>query len=182
MRSLQATWIRNTILRAIREVDAKAVNRVPVDFVYRTPTIAGLADAIVYVVHHPDGSFGSVSTEDLLKTAEAYSSDLNARPIQLRQREPGGKEVVLITGTTNGFGCDVLEHLLVDDKISTVYAFNRKNSQAIDRQRASFRARGLNEDLLSSSKFVMVEAELDQPGFGIHPELLQEVSELLLRM
>ena len=84
--------------------------------------------------------------------------------------------MILITGTTRGFGCDVLEHLLRSDEVSTVYAFNRKGSQPMDRQVESFRRRGLEEGLLRSSKFVMVEAELDLVGFGLDDRLLSEVS------
>ncbi|TBU28871.1 acetyl-CoA synthetase-like protein [Dichomitus squalens] len=175
--SLQATWIRNTILRALRQVSSDAATRAPVDFVYRAPTITKLTDTILSAINRSGESLGTMSAEDLLQTAKTYSSDLNPRPAQRRQREPGGKDGVLITGTTNGFGCDVLERLLVDDRISIVYAFNRRDAQAMARQCASFRARGLDEGKLNSSKFVMVEVELDRPGFGIHPELLHEIRE-----
>ena len=83
---------------------------------------------------------------------------------------------MVITGTTGGFGCDILHHLLLDDEIGTVYAFNRRGSNALARQYARFRERGLDEGLLASDKFRMVEADLDVPGFGIAPAILDEVS------
>ena len=86
------------------------------------------------------------------------------------------EDVVLITGTTGGFGCDILHHLLLDDEIGTVYAFNRRGSNALARQYARFRERGLDENLLESDKFKMVEAELDTPGLGVDSALLDEVS------
>ena len=82
---------------------------------------------------------------------------------------------MVITGTTGGFGCDALEHLLKDENVERVYAFNRANSNAMSRQRAQFRTRGLVESLLDSSKFVMVEAVLHEPGFGIDKSLLEEI-------
>ena len=58
-----------------------------------------------------------------------------------------------------------------------VYAFNRKGTRASERQRARFRARGHDERLLDSSKFRMVEADLQLADFGIEPELRKEVQQ-----
>lgn len=127
-------------------------------------------------VHDPSDTVvapGS-SAETLIKLAEEYSSNLPQRPTQLRPRQ-STKDVVLITGTTGGLGCDVLEHLLRDENVAKVYAFNRAGTQATERQRTRFRAKALDEGLLSSPKFVMVEATLDVPEFGISSDLLEEV-------
>ncbi|KAM5540045.1 hypothetical protein V8D89_006185 [Ganoderma adspersum] len=170
--SLQATWIRNTIIRALRNVSGE----LPMDFVYQAPTIAALTDVVLHAVLKDDNSRDALSTQDLVAMAESYSSDFPPRSVQLRPRDKG-KDVVLITGTTRGFGCDVLEHLLRTDAVSTVYAFNRKGSQAMDRQLEGFRRRGLEEELLQSSKFVMVEAELDIPSFGLDDRLFVEIRD-----
>ena len=68
-----------------------------------------------------------------------------------------------------------LEHLLRDEEISLVYAFNRKGANASKRQRARFRERGHDEQLLNSPKFRMVEAELQLADFGMEPSLLEEI-------
>ena len=47
----------------------------------------------------------------------------------------------------------------------------------MDRQFIRFRERDLDESLLSTSKFRMVEAVLEVPGFGIEPQLLEEVPD-----
>ena len=114
------------------------------------------------------------TADDLVRLAEKYSSNLPARPAALRSRA-SNKDVVLITGTTGGFGCDVLEHLLRDEQVERVYAFNRPGSQAMDRQLIRFRERDLDESLLSTSKFRMVEVVLHEPCFGLKPEQLDEV-------
>ena len=101
-----------------------------------------------------------------------YSANLPARPTNLIDRPAGRKDVVVISGTTGGFGCDTLEHLLRDENVERVYAFNRKGSQAMERQRKQFEARGLDVTLLDSPKFRMVEAVLHETGFAIHAELL----------
>ena len=69
-----------------------------------------------------------------------------------------------------------MEALLENPGISLVYAVNRRGSRSRERQRASFRARELDEDLLDSDKLRFVEAELGIPGLGLDEELLDEVS------
>ena len=174
--SLQATWIRNTLRRAVSENDASAAQRISPNLVFAFPSISTLAQAVYDVVHGTDSaSAGARTPANLWKYVERYSAALPARPANLVARLAGAKDVVLITGTTGGFGCDALEHLIRDPRVEQVYAFNRKGSQAADRQRAQFRARGLDETLLDSEKYVMVESVLHEPGFGIAPELLEEI-------
>ena len=141
------------------------------DIVFKAPSIRALGDAILHGFTVP-----TTTVADLTTLVDKYSSNLPARPATLRHREHS-KDIVLFTGTTGGFECDLLEHLLRDDNVMTVYAFNRQGPQVMAKQRERFRARGLDVELLDSGKFVMVEAELDVPGFAIPPELLDEVSQ-----
>ncbi|KAI9056494.1 acetyl-CoA synthetase-like protein [Trametes sanguinea] len=174
--SLQATWIRNTILRAMRETDAAAAKRLPMNLVFQAPTIAALARIVHAIMNNADADGAQTHTpQDLWKYVEKYSANFPERPANLDDRPASGKDVVLITGTTGGFGCDALEHLLCDGTVERVYAFNRKGSKALERQRAQFRARGLDESLLDSPKFKMVEAVLHESDFGLDPSLLDEV-------
>ncbi|RPD77018.1 acetyl-CoA synthetase-like protein [Lentinus tigrinus ALCF2SS1-7] len=168
-----ATYIRNTILRALRETHKDASKRLPHNLVFAAPTISDLARA-VYGAVSTDGPSASHTPADLWKYVEKYSANFPARPKDLVPR-PAGKEVVVITGTTGGFGCDTLEHLLRDESAGKVYAFNRKNANALERQRAQFKARGLDETLLDSPKFVMVEATLHEHDIGLEPSLFEEI-------
>ncbi|TBU41001.1 acetyl-CoA synthetase-like protein [Dichomitus squalens] len=172
--SLQATWIRNTIIHAVRQYSAYAVQKLPANLVFQFPTIRSLTDAILSTINNATPAVPISTAEELLSITERYSSNFPQRPSQLRPRS-SRFDVVLITGTTRGFGCDVLEQLLCDEGVATVYAFNRPSSDATKRQHASFRERGLQEYLLSSSKFRMVEATLEVSGFGLAPELLEEI-------
>ncbi|KAI9065203.1 acetyl-CoA synthetase-like protein [Trametes sanguinea] len=181
--SLQATWIRNTIFRAIRQTDPNAVKRLPMNFVFQAPTISsltqmihnGMNDVNAYRAH-------SHTAQDLWKYVDKYSAGFPERPTTLVERPAAGKDVVLITGTTGGFGCDMLEHLLRDETVERIYAFNRKDSDALGRQRVQFRARGLDESLLDSPKFKMIEAVLHEPGFGLEPALLDEVRHSVMHI
>ena len=171
--SLQATWIRNTILRAIREYSSAAAQRLPTNIVFQAPSISSLTDAVLDVVHNTAAAPPTTTTDDLISIAERLCANLPVRPASLRTRERGALDVVLITGTTGGFGCDALEHLLRDERVGCVYAFNRR----AERQRQAFKDRGLDEALLDSEKFRMVETILHASGFGIEPALLDEVSD-----
>ncbi|PIL33564.1 hypothetical protein GSI_04187 [Ganoderma sinense ZZ0214-1] len=117
----------------------------------------------------------SRTPQDLWRFVDRFSANLPVRPTDLVDRPTGYKDVVLITGTTGGLGCDALEHLLRDENVGLVYAFNRKNSHAMERQRLRFAARGLDGSLLNSPKFQMVEAVLHEPDFGLDAELLEEI-------
>ena len=173
-RSLQATWIRNTVLRVLREHSPVSAKRLSMNVVFRSPSIRALAAAVLRTLTDSDSTVSATSEQDLVRLAERYAADFPPRPSALREREDG-KDVVLITGTTGGFGCDVLEHLLSDEKVARVYAFNRRGTNAPERQRARFRERGHEERLLEDRKFRMVEADLDAAHFGIDDGLMSEV-------
>ncbi|KAI0788155.1 male sterility protein-domain-containing protein, partial [Fomes fomentarius] len=84
-------------------------------------------------------------------------------------------DVVLVTGTTGNYGTHLLEHLLHDNTIETVYAVNRWGSQAMERQASAFRNKGFDDSLLDSSKFRMVKGNLDAPNLDIEPGILEEI-------
>ncbi|KAI0702415.1 hypothetical protein C8T65DRAFT_741576 [Cerioporus squamosus] len=173
--SLQATWIRNTILSAVRETSPDIARLLPMNIVFKAPSVTALSNAVLAIVQNdPEPPTEAMTPEDLVDLAAMYSSNLPSRPSPLRKRQQG-KDTVLITGTTAGFGCDVLEHLLLDEAVEKVYAFNRPGPQTMERQRASFRQRGLDESLLDSPKFRMVEAVLDVSDIGLETALLEEI-------
>ncbi|KAH9939795.1 acetyl-CoA synthetase-like protein [Epithele typhae] len=176
--SLQATWIRNTITAAVRATRPAKASRLTANMVFSYPTIASLSAAVFGAVTG-DGDGETHTPKDLWKYIEKYSANFPARPEALKEREAGAKDVVVITGTTGGFGCDALEHLLREENVAKVYAFNRRGSDAMARQRTQFAKRGLDESLLDSAKFTMVEANLHEPGFGIDGALLNEIRGLV---
>ena len=136
------------ILRALWDTHKDAPKRLPHNLVFAAPTMTTLA-AAVYDAVSADGPSQSHTPADLWKYVEKYSANLPARPKDLVPR-PAGKEVVVITGTTGGFGCDTSEHLLRDVTVGKVYAFNGAGSHAPQRQRAQFNARGSDETLFDS--------------------------------
>ena len=104
--SLQAMYIRNTILRALRDYSRTAAKRLPMNVVFQAPSILALTDAVLSTLS--DDSYVTTSTpEDLARLVERYSPDILSRPTSLSHREEA-KDVVVVTGTTGGFGCDIL--------------------------------------------------------------------------
>lgn len=86
------------------------------------------------------------------------------------------QEVILITGTTGSIGAHVLADFLALPSVSKVYALNRKNHiSLLERQRDSFRMRGLDVALIDSSKLVLLEADVTQPDFALPVVVLHEV-------
>lgn len=116
--------------------------------------------------------------EELRCLVKAYSHQFPNRPASLRPSPD--EDVVLVSGTTSGFGCDILSHLLRDSTVKKIYAFNRRGLDVAARQRKSFQQRGLDETELLSPKFQPIEGDLSIPGFGIDAQLFSEVCRSLV--
>ncbi|KDQ23277.1 hypothetical protein PLEOSDRAFT_1068285 [Pleurotus ostreatus PC15] len=161
--SLQATWIRNSLLRSLSTVDNDTIKSMPVNFVYLHPSIERLAIYITNLTNHSSDSEAQ-RTEDTTSEMEAmvekYSRDY---PAHNPSPEYGHGEAVLLTGSTGALGSYILELLLLDDSVRKVYALNRKESSSSrtvkDRQKVAFVDRGLNINLLESQKLIFVEGD-----------------------
>ncbi|KAJ6588257.1 acetyl-CoA synthetase-like protein [Mycena capillaripes] len=170
--SLQATWIRNSILHALRiskQVDMKTV---PSNFVYTYPTLRLLANLFTQLAS------GSGSTpEDMSLRADAMQKMVRKYSEGFPEHravgdQPGG-EIVLLTGTTGALGSCILAYLLGLPEITKVYALNRPGSHSdnlFNRQRASFTANGLDVQLVDSPKLKLLETTLNVANFGLSTE------------
>ncbi|OBZ76703.1 Linear gramicidin synthase subunit D [Grifola frondosa] len=173
--SLQATWIRNAVLRALRDSVPETAKRMPVNFVFEAPSIAGIAGSVCTAVGSSSGlqADDSSKAEELRRMVYKYTAQFPARPSSLRPHE--GKDVVLVTGTTGGFGCDILAHLLQNETVARVYAVNRPGEDVLGRQTKTFMERGHDVGLLVAPKFRLVEGDLSVPGAHIEPALFNEI-------
>ena len=124
----------------------------------------------------PNIESGPSSPLLLTQLADYYTTGLEL-PHHSRQERTSKETIVLITGTTGNFGCSILENLLLDRNVSFVYALNRRRSNAEENQRSIFISRGFDDDLLSPSRYRMVEGDFDTPGFGLDSEVLDEVGD-----
>ncbi|KAF9460912.1 acetyl-CoA synthetase-like protein [Collybia nuda] len=173
--SLQATWIRNTLLRTLRET-AQIDTRGDADnFVYHYPTIRSLAAYLSKLAAGGDAEDGSmeVKVQHMLEIVEKYTSQLPSPNIS-RPSNSTKKERVLLTGPTGALGSHILARLLASDAVDKVVALGRRAISGVPlhtRLVSDFRARGLDVSLLDvSSKLVLLEGDLVKENFALTAE------------
>ena len=183
--SLQATWIRNTIVRALRESHPKLVHTVTSNLVYENPTISSLANQVVLVIAgHAISEANSLSAkkDELLKLVEKYTNsfpDFIPAP-----KENTGGHVVLLTGATGSLGSNLLAVLLQSNSVSVVYTRSRRfDKPVLDRLKSALRKRTLlwNFCIATSWKFwkeirVNLVSELSQSAIWRSVSVLLSVS------
>lgn len=179
--SLQATWIRNTLLRGLRETAKLDTRGITENFVYSYPTITSLSN---YVFSLASGGHNGTSTADKIEEMKAmvskYTSNLYVtglgginRPIPVL----GSSSVVVLVGSTGAVGSHMLAVLLKDESVAHVYALNRKNasSSLLERQASTFKERGLSTELLASDKLTLLEIDSAAPQLRIDAPTYGEV-------
>ncbi|KAJ3557213.1 hypothetical protein NM688_g1592 [Phlebia brevispora] len=179
-RVLQATWIFNQIVSALRTNpdNEGLLPRLQATAVYTHPSISSLCDFISRILgyglaHIPSGE--DTQAQQLEELLKRYTSGFIERSAVLRDR-PASKDVVLVTGTTGGLGCHILMHLLSDPTVGTVFAFNRPD-RLRERQEQAFRINGLDVNSLDSPKLRLVGGYLNKPNFGLGAALFREIQD-----
>ncbi|THU77606.1 acetyl-CoA synthetase-like protein [Dendrothele bispora CBS 962.96] len=179
--SLQATWIRNTLLRALRqsaEIDSR--NWTMSNFVYEYPTVDKLSRFLVALT---DGTWSMQHLSNIevskqkVRLMEAmvdkYSSGLPSLNMQQHS-----DRVILVTGTTGALGCHILTTLLADEQVSRIYALNRKQESftPLERQIQAFTEREMDPEELRTcrDKLMLLDADLTRDGFGIDLNIYQD--------
>jgi hypothetical protein len=183
LHSLQATYIRNTLLHSLRQIaPLRNIQKIPSNFVYQHPTIRSLATYATGVsctaaVVEIDAEAARIKRLDAMVTEYTQNWPIH-RPSK-EVRDPSS-ETILLTGSTGGLGTQLLAQLVMMPSVSRIYAFNRpardgnlKTSR--DRHLEAFLDRGNDIALLDSAKIVFIEGDTAVDGFGIEPELFKEV-------
>ncbi|RDX49617.1 acetyl-CoA synthetase-like protein [Lentinus brumalis] len=186
--SLQATWIRNTIIHALRSSSSVNTHDIPTTFVYSNHTISALAAYIsaIYSGKSVDkDAERAASIERMRALLEKYSAGLERRfPEKAANGHANGHangtaEIVLVTGTTGRLGSHLLAQLLQRPDVVRVYALNRESSGSVaaleKRSREAFKQWGLDESLLSGGKVSFHAVDLAKPNFALSEELYQEI-------
>ncbi|THV01949.1 acetyl-CoA synthetase-like protein [Dendrothele bispora CBS 962.96] len=188
--SLQATWIKNSILRGLRDNSSTAkvdTRESTSNFVYQHPTIASLARFIVLVAQR--GTLSSRGDSEaqverdvkaMRRMVEKYSK--NFVPVKSDLAPTSNeRKVVLMTGSTGGVGVHILHRLLQDKTVEKVYALVRSAGSGVDspsietKQVNAFMERGVDKDLVRSKKLVLLEANLSQERFELEEGVFEEV-------
>lgn len=182
--SLQATWIRLEIIKTLRAINPKLVQTISNNLVYEEPSIQSLASYLFKLLNvsrtpQPNGESRVTSVDQLVSKVKHYTQHFPPRPSFLHPK-PADGDVILITGTTGGFGANILVQLINDPHVLKVFAFNRPQSNGLESQRHALRSRGLPETILESNKLELVEGDLSQGNFGLDRAKFAEVCEFLI--
>ncbi|EKM52740.1 uncharacterized protein PHACADRAFT_198789 [Phanerochaete carnosa HHB-10118-sp] len=176
--SLQATWIRNSILHALRQTTQVNSRAVPGNFDYQHPSISGLAQYVSGLVSTEKPSDDMVDEKQRVAAmhvmVQKYSRDL---PRHTPKMDRPARSVVLVTGTTGSLGAALLAALVDDPKVSKVYAFNRKGPQSLEeRQRQVLAERGYDaERIVKSGKVVFIDADTSGDKLGLQMDSYEKV-------
>lgn len=178
--SLQATYIRNSIIHAIRQAPNSERIRLSNNFVYENPTISSLASSICSLISS-DGQGNGDKRERDAKVMEAMVEKFSVDfPMHTPRGAPAARsldEVVFVSGTSGRLGAHLLAQVLARPSVKRVYAVNRPSKVNMkERQRETFESWELDTGLLESGRVVLVEADFAKAGLGIGEALYNEVS------
>ncbi|KAJ6471951.1 hypothetical protein C8R45DRAFT_836164 [Mycena sanguinolenta] len=179
--SLQATWIRNALLAALRESAQLDTRENTSNFVYTHPTIRRLSK---YVFGLASGQGGEEASTEVKCSAmhamvEKYTQDFGRAVGDQGVPRTGGEAVVLVTGTTGELGCYLLAHLLASGNIARVFALNRpsRKTSLIERQSRALVDRGLDPSIMDSPKLSLLEGDLANPNFDLPASVYEEMQK-----
>ncbi|EPQ59006.1 acetyl-CoA synthetase-like protein [Gloeophyllum trabeum ATCC 11539] len=178
--SLQATWIRNSLLRALH--DSAHINTMSIshNFVYDHPSIHQLSLFLKDTAagtNSQDGASVAFKAETMRRMAEEFSTDFHVHTANGNSVAPPAS-VVLLTGSTGSLGCHILTSLVLDPDVQQVYALNRAagdGTALVLRQKQALLDRGFHPSILDSPKVILVEGKDAEKGLGLEPRLYQEV-------
>ena len=174
--SLEATWIRNSLVHALRETTEVNPRSIPGNFIYQNPTVDSLASFVSGLVSS-NGQKGSAQDQAvafMLSMVEKYTRDL---PKHVPSTTASSDEVILVSGTTGSLGSSLLDQLIKMPSVRKVYAFNRKSRTPLaERQREGLEERGYDADsILGSEKLSLVETTMEDEKLGLPDQLYDEV-------
>ncbi|KAG6837399.1 putative NRPS-like protein biosynthetic cluster [Arthromyces matolae] len=183
--SLQASRIRTTILHSLRQSQVSIYN-LHANFVYLNPSMAQLAQYLVSV-YNPDASTHS-SLDNVARTisqmnqlVEKYSANIKPHhsPLDHSSGADEFHDVILLTGSTGGLGCYLLEALVRDPTVERIYTLNRPHAQSKksskERQRAALNERNIDCSILESSKVVFIEADTSQYNLDLPSDCYEKL-------
>ncbi|KAJ8488656.1 hypothetical protein ONZ45_g13887 [Pleurotus djamor] len=99
-------------------------------------------------------------------------------------KDGGTASVVLITGSTGILGSHILQNLINDDRVQSVFTLNRMAATPVnERQAISFRKFSLDSSTLSSTKLTSLEGNISEPRLGLddvtYDKLLDSVTVII---
>jgi hypothetical protein len=167
----------------LRKSTQSNMRLVSANVVYEHPSVLALATfacQFALPVTHNRHQESTIKTEEMLKMAEAYSHDF---PKHHPSVATPGKDVVMVTGTTGSLGSVLLAELVACKDVIRVFAVNRKDpggATLSDRQMAALERQGLEPAIATSSKVILVEADVVRFDMGLSSDVLESVCRRVL--
>ncbi|KAJ6471940.1 hypothetical protein C8R45DRAFT_1013604 [Mycena sanguinolenta] len=178
--SLQATWIRNALLGALRESAQLDTRENTSNFVYTHPTIRRLGEYVFALASGQGGEDTSAEAKSgaMQAMVQKYTQDI-PRAVREQGMPLTGEAVVLVTGTTGELGCYLLARLLASDNIARVFALNRpsRKTSLIERQCRALVDRGPDPAIVHSPKLSLLEGDLTKPDFDLPAAVYEEMQK-----
>lgn len=176
--SLQATWIRNSILHALKISTKLNIREINNSFVYQHPSISSLGQFVGDLTSKGVAVAQGNRVEEMLDLVARWGKNFTAHNASAPAPT---KDVVVITGTTGAIGSNVLAELTRSPTVAKIYALTRKSTlslqPSVERQKEALSNRGLDPDVVDGSRVVVVDADLTRPDLGLLEDLFEEVSE-----
>ena len=176
--SLQATWIRNSVLNALRNTTKINTRGVSPTFVYQNPTVLALGQFIRNLTSTGLSRQLDDTVKDMKDLVNKYTKDF------LAHRPAGGVtprgHAVLVTGTTGAIGSNTLAELYKSPYVSEIVVLARRSTMPISaRQKKALEDRGLDPSIVDSPKIVLLEGDPALPGFGLEDGILSELRSIV---
>jgi thioester reductase-like protein len=147
--------------------------------VYANPSIGALT-AVVSALFE-DKSFADGGENDEQKMKKLYELHTSSLPVSARPvvSHPSDEHVVLLTGSTGSLGSYILDSLLADSRISSIFCLNR-GTKTLERQQKSQASKGLQT---ISDRVKCLDADISKPYFGLpthqYRDLLSKVTTVI---
>ncbi|KAF9238274.1 male sterility protein-domain-containing protein [Melanogaster broomeanus] len=179
--SMQVVRIRMMLFHALHTTAKVDTRKFPGTIVYQYRTISSLAG---FATRAARGCLRH-KTESILSRCLAMTNMAKTYSSSFPEHQPSTAlpydDVVLITGTTDLFGSNLLVQFLQDPRVSRVYALGyRKDRDGSlvgrhDRQAALLRASGLDPNLAHHPKLTLLETEVSGKSLGLSQEIHDEI-------
>jgi len=176
--SLQATWIRNSVLNALRNTTKLNIRGISANFVYHNPTVSALGRFIHDLTSAGISRQLDNTVKEMTDLVDKYTKDLPAHGPAGGAAPPG--DTVLITGTTGAIGSNTLAELYGSHNVIGIVVLARKSTVPIyNRQKKALEDRGLDPGIVDSPKITLLEGDPGLPGLGLADDVLLKLKSVV---
>ncbi|KAF8510926.1 hypothetical protein BU17DRAFT_55015 [Hysterangium stoloniferum] len=181
--SLQAAYIRNTLIQTIVQEKQMISAPMPQDIVYSNPTVTTLTNATISLMN------STISRPNIPKLSNVdgvqriitnLTSTFPTHQPSPRLVSTKSRVIVLLTGTTGALGSQLLANLVSSLEVNHIYALNRKSDARISlhrRQADALSRRGLPPAVVESDKVTLLEGDTTLEELGLGRHIFEEIRD-----